>query len=686
MQELPDYLDRLNPAQRAAVTTPLDRHGAIVAGAGTGKTRVLVHRMAYLIQNGIHPSRIVAVTFTNKAAREMRERVHALVGEDQAQGLRMGTFHSIGLKMLRRYGNIVGLRKPETLRPLDPEDASALLRRVIKANLSADEADAIKPAEALGIITRWKDKGLLPGELPDPPTIEHALAEKLYAPYEREKTQSNCVDFADMIFMPVRLLSARPEIAQKMHKGLSQLLIDEFQDTNPLQMQLVDLLTDSGRAVPTFVVGDDDQSIYSWRGSDAHIFRIFLDRYQNANLVRLEQNYRCSRLILDAANAVIAQNENRIEKTLFTENADGHTILLSEYRDAETEADAVAAEIGHCVAQGESPNQIAILYRKNAVSRLLEHALLRQHIPYRIYGGTAFYGRKEIKDALAYLRLVHDRSDDEAFVRAVGVPPKGMGTKSLDALAAVAKEKSLSLYEAAQQTQKSRKLLDFLAQIESWSQRYHENGLGDLVSAVVQDSGLEDYYIAKEKEKGEERAENLKELQTAARIFHHEYHMGETGNRSLAPKPGDPLSEFLTEAVLDADGAAAASDGTPTVQLMTVHKAKGLEFDRVFVVALEDGEFPSAKAAETPDGLEEERRLFYVAMTRARQHLHLSFAHYRMHFGGDSMSGHSEPSFFLDEIPEQLLDSECLQDSRAMSSRQRRGRVAHDLSNEVDVW
>ncbi|MGK9451945.1 ATP-dependent helicase [Acidithiobacillus caldus] len=239
MQALPDYLDRLNPAQRAAVTTPLDRHGAIVAGAGTGKTRVLVYRMAYLIQNGIHPSRIVAVTFTNKAAREMRERVRTLVGEDQAQALRMGTFHSIGLKMLRRYGNIVGLRKPETLRPLDPEDASALLRRVIKAHLSADEADAIKPAEALGIITRWKDKGLLPGKLPDPPTIEHALAEKLYAPYEQEKTQSNCVDFADMIFMPVRLLSARPEIAQKMHQGLSQLLIDEFQDTNPLQMKLM---------------------------------------------------------------------------------------------------------------------------------------------------------------------------------------------------------------------------------------------------------------------------------------------------------------------------------------------------------------------------------------------------------------------------------------------------------------
>ncbi|MGK9451473.1 ATP-dependent helicase [Acidithiobacillus caldus] len=453
-----------------------------------------------------------------------------------------------------------------------------------------------------------------------------------------------------------------------------------------LRRVLVDLLTDSGRAVPTFVVGDDDQSIYSWRGSDAHIFRIFLDRYKNANLVRLEQNYRCSRAILDAANAVIAQNENRIEKTLFTENADGDAIRLSDYRDAEAEADAVAAEIGHCIAQGESPGQIAILYRKNAFSRLLEHALLRQHIPYRIYGGTAFYSRKEIKDALAYLRLVHDRSDDEAFVRAVAVPPKGMGTKSLDALAAVAKEQSLSLYEAAQQTQPSQKLRDFLTQIASWTQRYRESGLGDLVRTVVQESGLRDYYIAKEKEKGEERAENLEELQTAACIFHHEYRMGETGNRSLAHKPGDPLSEFLTEAVLDADGAAAASDNTPTVQLMSVHKAKGLEFDRVFVVALEAGEFPSAKAAETPDGLEEERRLFYVAMTRARKHLHLSFAHYRLRFGGDSLGGRTEPSRFLDEIPEQLLDSECLQDGRAMSARQRRGRVAHDLSHEVDVW
>ena len=689
MDNTPDLLAGLNSAQREAVITPPDVHGAIVAGAGTGKTRVLVHRMAYLIQQGIHPSRITAVTFTNKAAREMRDRVCAIVGEENALALRMGTFHSIGLKILRRYGQQLGLRKPQTLRPLDAEDASALLRRVMKDRLSEGERELIKPSEALGIITYWKDRGLLPGDVTEQATIEWALAKKLYAPYEQEKTQSNTVDFADMIFMPVRLLQARPEIAQRMHQGLSQLLIDEFQDTNPLQMTLVNLLTDCGRAVPTFVVGDDDQSIYSWRGADAGIFRLFLGQYTPAHLVRLEQNYRCSSLILDAANAVIARNVKRMDKTLFTDNAVGDFIQLRAYRDAEGEADAVAEAIRQCLENGEKPDQIAILYRKNSFSRLLEHALLRYRIPYRIYGGTAFFGRKEIKDALAYLRLVHDRTDDEAFVRAVGAPPKGMGAKSMSVLRAVAQSKSLSLCEAALQTQHG-KVLDFMQQVDVWAHIYQERGLGDLVYFVLRDSGLEEYYLTKEKEKGEERVENLSELLTAARIFHHDYHMGETNSRSMAPKPGDPLSEFLTEAILDADGAAAASKSEAAVQMMSVHKSKGLEFDRVFIVGMEQGEFPSAKAAETREGLEEERRLFYVAMTRARHHLHLSLAQYRMRFGGEMNHGRSVPSPFLEEIPPHLLDHE-LQDAghRLPNPRKMESAEPHPAlssSGAADLW
>lgn len=688
-----NFLDILNPQQYEAVTLPLDVHGAIVAGAGTGKTRVLVHRIAHLIQQGIDPSRITAVTFTNKAAKEMRERVSSLVGDEQAQHIRLGTFHSIGLKIIRRHGLKLGLKKPEYVRPLDEEDACALLRRVMKKVLTEDERDVIKPAEAFSIISGWKDHGLTPGDI-EPQWMEiPQLAHRLYAPYEEEKTHSNTVDFGDMIFMPVRLLRANPIIAQKMHNGLSQVMIDEFQDTNPLQLELISLLTNGGRSVPTFVVGDDDQSIYSWRGADAGIFKNYLDLYVPNKLVRLEQNYRCSSMVLDAANAVIANNTQRIEKTLFTQNPGGNLIKMNAYRDAESEANSIVSDISGYIKNGEQPDHIAILYRKNQFSRLFEHAFLRNKVPYKIYGGMAFYARKEIKDALAYLRLVHDNADDDAFVRASGAPPKGIGPKMLNDLRELAKQKSSSLWDAAF-ISANQKLRKFVTDVKDMALLYDREGLAGLVAAVLEQSQLREYYMSKEKEKGEERAENLNELLTASRIYHHDYHMGQTNASSIAPKPGDQLSEFLTDAILDADGAGKSSNREPAVQMMSIHKAKGLEFDRVFVVAVEEGEFPAEMSTQTMEGLEEERRLFYVAMTRAKKHLSISYTHHRLKFSMGGMSSTAGPSIFIDEVPEHLYETDVCEITKAEYSERctnpsRKPNVfsiRQESESESDLW
>lgn len=649
-------LNQLNQAQYEAVTLDPARNGAIIAGAGTGKTRVLTFRIAALLEQEMDPQSIVAVTFTNKAAGEMRNRLGELVGKAQAIHVRLHTFHGLGLKLVQKYGSILGYTDPSKIRPIDTEDATALLRRLIKNRLTDTEQKVHKPSILMKQITDWKDAGKLPDTVKIDGNSELAqmqrIALSLYPLYEKEKLQSGVVDFADMIIMPVRIFDIRPEVTERFHRSLQQILVDEFQDTNPLQMRLLEQLSNRGESVPCFVVGDDDQSIYGFRGATSGIFRYYLERFPDPALIRLEQNYRCNPLILEAANTVIANNQERIGKTLFTDNqvADFLTVLSSQ--DDKEEANRIANLARQQIEAGIPPDEIAILFRKNAHTRPFEESLFRAGVPYRILGGTPFFARKEIKDALAYLRLVFSTEDNEAFVRAVTVPPKGIGGKRLDTLRTAAQRTGQSLFSLAMGGPDTKQRL-FCRQILEFQEVYRSEGLKRLVQTVVEQSKLAEYYESKEKEKGEERAENLRELISAAFDFHHRFHMGETATAEMSPLPGDELSEFLTEAVLDADGATK-TERQPAIQLLTIHKSKGLEFMSVFVPVIEQGEFPTQQA-EKADDIEEERRLFYVAITRAKRFLTLSHAYYRRRSFQSSVPDFAQPSRFLAEIPPHLF-------------------------------
>ena len=658
---VPELLAGLNSAQAEAVCLPLDTHGAILAGAGTGKTRVLVHRVAWLVQQGVPPSRILAVTFTNKASKEMRERVTGLIGDEAANALRLGTFHSIGLRILRRYGAVLGLHNAAYLAPMDQDESVALLRRVMKEKQC--DLTTEKPKDHYQLIQHWKDRGLVPERVPQQNNASDELTRHLYSRYESEKQRSQAVDFGDLILMPNFIFAARPEIAEKVQRGLSQVLVDEFQDTNAEQNRFIGFVTGNGGAVKTFVVGDDDQSIYGWRGAEATIMQRFIDRYQPNHLVRLEENYRCNPVILEAANAVIANNKARIGKNLWTQRVDAHPVNLRMYGDGDDEADAVAEEIADRLAHKVPAQEIAVLYRKNMLSRGLERALVQLGVPYRVYGGLTFYQRKEIKDALAYMRLVANPHDDGAFRRAVSTPRRGIGDKKLGELTERCRRNGSSLWTEAALEGKG-KLPAFMEEIASLAAAYRTEGLGAVTRAVVVKTGLRDFYIETAKERGEECAENLNELIRAVGVFHHRFRTGQTAVASVAAQPGDVLSEFLTEAVLESDAGGRNTNRSDVVSLMTVHKAKGLEFGHVFVIGLEDGEFPKLSSNGHGD-IEEERRLFYVALTRSKHALYLSYAVHRQRFGvrdddennleegdGQALFGRSR---FVSEIPRHLL-------------------------------
>lgn len=665
-------LDGLNPPQMEAVRMPMDTHGAILAGAGTGKTRVLVHRIAWMVRQGVPPSRILAVTFTNKASREMRERITALVGKEAAGSLRLGTFHAIGLRLLRKYGIAIGLHDAAHLVPMDEDESVALLRRVMKEQ----ECDLTteKPRDHYQQIQSWKDRGIAPEKVPRQHHASGELTRHLYPRYESEKRRSQAVDFADLIMLPNIIFDVRPDIAERVQRGLSQVLVDEFQDTNAEQNRLIGYLTGDGAAVKTFVVGDDDQSIYGWRGAEAGIMQRFISRYQPNHLVRLEENYRCNPVVLEAANAVIAHNQERIGKNLWTQRMDAHPVSLRMYGDGDEEADGVAEEIADRLARKVPAQDIAVLYRKNMLSRGLERALVQLGIPYRVYGGLTFYQRKEVKDALAYLRLVSNPHDDGAFRRAVVTPRRGIGDKKLLELTDRCRRNGSSLWTEAVLEGKG-KWPAFTEDIARLTAMYRAEGLGAVSRAVVLATGLRDFYIETARERGEERAENLDELVRAADMFHHRFRTGQTGVTSVAAQPGDVLSEFLTEAVLESDAGGRNASRSDVVSLMTVHKAKGLEFGHVFVIGLEDGEFPKL-SSNGSGNIEEERRLFYVALTRSKHALYLSYAAHRQRFGwrddeendeedGPQLFGRSR---FLSEIPQHLL-SDQLRVGGASSAR-----------------
>ena len=653
--DLSPILNPLNDAQREAVTAPLGPV-LVLAGAGSGKTRVLTHRIVWVIQaEGASPHGILAVTFTNKAAGEMRGRVEQLLGTPGG-GLWIGTFHGIAHRLLRlhwREANLV-----QGFQILDSEDQQRLIKKVIRAQ-NLDEARWI-PREVQWFINSNKDEGRRPKDLKDgnDPT-RHQLI-KLYTDYEVACSRAGVVDFAELLLRAYELWRDNAELLAHYRRRFRHVLVDEFQDTNAIQYGWMRLLVGS-EGYP-FVVGDDDQSIYRWRGARVENLQQFRKDFPHASLYRLEQNYRSTGAILAAANGLIANNSGRLGKNLWTSGQRGDPIRLYAAFNERDEAEFVSHRIRDWVHHGGQRREVAILYRSNAQSRVFEEAFLAARIPYKVYGGLRFFERAEIKDALAYLRLVANRRDDQSFERVVNLPTRGIGAKSLDVIREYAKGAGCSLWEAAAASiaaatapagmsaqtraalgpKAATALSGFLGLIERLAREVAGLALHEQVDQVLQGSGLIDHYKRDKADRGEARVENLEELVSAARGFTPEGAEGEL----------PPLEAFLAHAVLES-GEGQADAWEDCVQMMTLHTAKGLEFPMVFISGMEDGLFPHQRSLNDLDGLEEERRLCYVGMTRAMKQLFLTYAEQRRLHGIDS---YAQPSRFIKEVPEQLIE------------------------------
>jgi len=634
-------IDPLNSAQREAVTAP-SRPTLVLAGAGSGKTRVLVHRIAWLIQvDGLSPQRLLAVTFTNKAAAEMRHRIEALLGFPTRQ-FWIGTFHGLAHRLLRIHAEEAGL--PEGFQIMDSEDQLRLLRRLLKS-LEIDENEWA-PKEVRWFINAQKDEGLRPKQVDDEGNAGRRELIDLYARYERICAEAGLVDFAELLLRATELLAGNEALREQYRTRFQHVLVDEFQDTNTIQYEWLKLL--AGPSTVPFVVGDDDQSIYRWRGARVENLQRFQRDFPGAAVVRLEQNYRSTGTILSAANAVIANNSERLGKNLWTDGEDGELIKLYAAFNERDEAEFVINRISDCVAAGMRRNELAVLYRSNAQSRIFEEALLIAGIPYRVYGGMRFFERAEIKDALAYLRLIANRDDDPSFERIVNVPTRGIGARTIEAVREQARSSGTSLWRGAAAIvaeerlakRSAQALWAFLRLIERLDESTRAMSLDEQVEHVVNASGLIEHF-RNDKLGGESRVENLKELISAAQSFVPDEESEFT-----------PLIEFLSFAVLES-GDTQAQDYEDSVQLMTLHSAKGLEFPVVFVCGLEDGLFPHQRSATDAAGLEEERRLCYVGLTRARRQVYLSYAEQRRLYGTDH---YGTPSRFLREIPEELIE------------------------------
>ncbi|HJX17531.1 MAG TPA: DNA helicase II [Acidiferrobacterales bacterium] len=635
-------LDDLNPAQREAVAAPPGPL-LILAGAGSGKTRVLTHRVAWLVEVlNTSPHAILAVTFTNKAAAEMRGRIEAMLGFGIG-GMWIGTFHGLSHRLLRAHWKEAGL--PQNFQILDSEDQYRVIKRLLKA-LELDEA-YWPPRQAQWFINGHKDAGRRPaqlGEGQDPQTRQWI---RIYREYEETCKRSGLVDFAELLLRAFELLRDNAAMREHYQNRFRQVLVDEFQDTNSIQYNWLKLF--AGGHKNLFVVGDDDQSIYGWRGALVDNILKFEKDNAGTKVIRLEQNYRSTGNILKAANAVINHNEGRLGKELWTDGEDGKRIELYTAFNEIDEARFVLDRIQAWEAAGHKRAEVAILYRSNAQSRVFEELLVQAGTPYRVYGGLRFFERAEIKDALAYLRLVASRHDDPSFERVCNVPTRGLGDRTLDTLRLHARAKGLSLWEAAHsllgdQTLAARAanaLKGFLDLIERLAAETAGLTLGDQAEQVLQGSGLLDFHRNDKSEKSEARIENLEELVNAVRNYEHD------------PAEGlDPLSSFLAHAALEA-GEAEAEAWEDCVQLMSLHSAKGLEFPLVFLTGLEEGLFPHQRSVEEPGRLEEERRLCYVGMTRARKELVLTYAEVRRLYGSEH---YTSPSRFLGEIPPELIE------------------------------
>ncbi len=635
-----DLLAALNQEQAQAVTLP-PQHALILAGAGSGKTRVLTTRIAWLIQTGqLTPQGLLAVTFTNKAAKEMIARLTAMLPIN-TRGMWIGTFHGLCNRLLRAHHREANL--PQLFQILDSADQLAAIKRLLKA-LNVDD-EKYPPRELQHFINGQKDQGNRPADVEAWDDFTRRRVE-LYMEYEAQCQRESVVDFAELLLRTYELLKNNEPIRKHYQRRFQHILVDEFQDTNKLQYRWLKLLAAGDGEHPgasLFCVGDDDQSIYRFRGAEVGNMLAFEREFSVPNVIRLEQNYRSCGNILDAANAIIANNTQRLGKQLWTDQGEGEPIRVYEAFTDLDEARWMVEEIQSLVRDGMSRSDIAVLYRSNAQSRVVEHQLFSAGVSYRVYGGLRFFERQEIKHALAYLRLIANPDDDTAFARVVNFPTRGIGARSLEALQDVARTYNGNLYATVSHlTGKPRKAIEpFIALIEKMRVDTAPLPLPEVVDHVLDHSGLRDYYQSQKAKEGQERLENLDELISAAANFVAENTVGD------GPVDHPLLADFLAHASLEA-GDHQADAGEDAVQLMTVHAAKGLEFDVVFLTGLEEGLFPHDNSVRELDGLEEERRLMYVAVTRARQRLYVSLAQSRMLHG---QTRYCMRSRFLDEIP-----------------------------------
>ena len=662
-----DLLANLNPEQREAVTLPpVNENGQaqsamILAGAGSGKTRVLTTRIAWLIQTGqVSPIGVLAVTFTNKAAKEMMVRLSAMLPIN-TRGMWIGTFHGLCNRLLRAHHKEAGL--PSTFQILDTQDQLSAIKRLLKG-LKVDD-EKYPPKQLQYFIAHAKERGQRAKELAVGDDFQAKMAQ-LYQAYDEQCQREGVVDFAELLLRSYELLKHSEAIRTHYQERFRHILIDEFQDTNALQYAWLKLL--SGHDVSkinvsgagssyVFAVGDDDQSIYAFRGADVENMRLYEKQF-HPMMVKLEQNYRSHGHILDTANHLIANNSERLGKNLRTDAGHGEPVRIFDAPSDHAEAAWLVDEIKALVSSGIKRTEVALLYRSNAQSRIIEHALFSAGIPYRVYGGLRFFERAEIKHALAYMRLLENPNDDTSFSRVVNFPTRGIGARSIEALQDAARAQQSSLYTAASSLEgkAGAALGGFVRLIDHLREATRHNTLPETVEFVIQHSGLIQHYLSERE--GQDRVENLQELINAATAFIAEEGYGQDATAAMLPgenAPGvvevSPLAAFLSHASLEA-GDNQAQAGQDAVQLMTVHSAKGLEFTSVFITGLEEGLFPHENSINEQNGLEEERRLMYVAITRAKERLYLSHTQSRMLHG---QVRYNMPSRFLEELPADSL-------------------------------
>ncbi len=636
-------IDSLNDAQRLPVSAP-SQSMLVLAGAGSGKTRVLVHRIAWQIEvEGLSIHNILAVTFTNKAAKEMRGRVEDLLNIS-AQSMWIGTFHGLAHRLLRRHAKQAKL--PDTFQVMDSDDQLRVIKRLIKS-LNIDDSKW-PPKQVMWFINAQKDEGIRARHMVESGDLYQRQMLVLYKAYEAICDRSGLVDFAELLLRAHELLRDNENLLQFYQDRFKQVHVDEFQDTNTIQYAWLRLLTEGKDNL--FVVGDDDQSIYGWRGAKIENLQNFQSHYPNHQLIKLEQNYRSTGNILKSANALIDKNDSRMGKELWTDSGDGELISLYTAFNEQDEAYFVVEKIRQWVNDGGLRQDVAILYRSNAQSRQFEEKLMTTGTPYRVYGGLRFFERIEIKNALAYLRILSNHNDDASFERVINTPTRGIGAKTIDAIRIIARDLELSLWQAAiklinQNSLSARAtnaLKGFLDLVKRLGEDFDEKELFDKVKFIVEKSGLIELYKKEKGEKGEARIENLEELVNAARLFDYD----EDNEESL-----NELDMFLAYAALEA-GEMQGDNYEDCVQLMTLHSAKGLEFKLVFLVGLEEGLFPSQQSTDDIGRLEEERRLCYVGITRAMDQLYITHAESRRLYGKET---YPRPSRFLKEIPAEFI-------------------------------